>query len=125
MSDIKSWSEQAAQKIKNGIMAVTGREGKAMAAAVSAALIDFCGQDAEFAQAVVQGGTFAACMADVANGVKGGAISDLDAYKRAVRFYFPGADVRVKMTIDLVGDAAQDAQPERTGGIILNLEDYL
>ena len=57
---------------------------------VAEAIKDFCRQSDEFAQAVVQGGDFPACMSTVAKGA-GDALSDLEAYRRAVSFYFPGA----------------------------------
>lgn len=81
----------------------------AMRSEVLAVLINFCEQDAEFAQAIVQNDkTFSDCMADVAKGC-GSSISDLEAYKKAVRFYFKGADIKCTMQIDLIGDAAKSA----------------
>ena len=104
------------------------RYGNAMKNAVCAALEQFCRQDAEFAQAVVQGGTFAECMKTVAKGC-GSAISDLEAFRRAVRFYFPGADVKFHMTVNLCADveaeAAAAAPAARPGPKILDLEDFL
>ncbi len=108
-------------------VSVTGQKEKAMAQAVAEALGQFCRQDREFAQAVAQGGSFQDCMKAVARGV-GSSISDLEAYKKAVRFYFPGAEIRVQMTIDLVGRAADPAEyrpGERQRGFVLNLEDFL
>lgn len=69
-----------------------------MKKAVREALETFVRQDEEFAQAVVQGGTFEECMEAVSKNV-GRGISDLDAYKRAVQFYFPGANVEFNMKI--------------------------
>ena len=85
-----------------------------------------CRQVAEFAQAVVQGGAFADCMKEVAKNC-GKAISDLEAFRRAVRFYFPGADVRFHMTVNLCGDVEAEAaqQPSESAPKILNLEDFL
>ena len=100
-----------------------------MAGAVFAAMKDFCLQDEEFAQAVVQGGSFADCMKKVATGV-GSSISDLEAYKKAVQFYFPGAEVKMQLTIDLIGKAAgpKEEAPapvqESAPSLILNLADY-
>ena len=98
-----------------------------MAPAVKEALLSFVEQDGEFAQAVAQGGGFKECMDAVAKGV-GNSISDLDAYRKAVQFYFPGAEIRMHMSIDLIG-AARGAGPEtgedRKKGIILDLEDFL
>lgn len=94
------------------------------------ALKKFCRQDEEFAQAVVQGGTFQDCMKAVAKNC-GNGISDLDAYGRAVQFYFPTAAIRFHMTVDLAPHAAEeDAGEERTEdtgrrAVVLNLEDFL
>lgn len=90
----------------------------AMKSAVLKALKDFVKQDAEFAQAVVQGGSFEDCMKAVAKGC-GSSISDLDAYKKAVQFYFPGAEIRMTMTIDLIGAAGKDE--DKPKGVILDL----
>lgn len=111
MIPLNTWATQALNKLKEGKKNVSGNKEKAMAPAVAAQLESFCRQDAEFAQAVAQGGTFADCMKEVANGV-GSSISDLDAYKKAVRFYFPGAEVKMQLTIDLIGKAAGETEPE-------------
>ena len=86
-------------------------KASAMRSAVLEALCQFCHQDAEFTQAVVQSNkTFSDCMKAVAKGV-GNSISDLEAYKKAVQFYFPGAEIKFHMTIDLIGKAAEGVQP--------------
>lgn len=95
----------------------------AMKSAVLDALIDFTQQDEEFAQAVMDGDSFADCMKAVAKGC-GTSISDLEAYSKAVSFYFPGAKIRMKMTIDLIGDARKGTDSS-TGGLILDLSDFL
>ena len=117
------------------VKAIKGSKEKAMAAPVAEALRSFCRQDAEFAQAVEQGGSLAECMTAVAKGV-GSYISDIDAYKKAVAFFFPGAKIKMQMTIDLIGDAAlptpeeqaapklQVYKPEKSE-LVLNLEDFL
>lgn len=110
---LNTWATEAINKLEEGKKNVSGNKEKAMAPAVAAQLESFCRQDAEFAQAVAQGGTFADCMKAVANGV-GSSISDLDAYKKAVAFYFPGAEVKMQLTIDLIGDAAGETEPEAT-----------
>lgn len=96
----------------------------AMKDAIEEQLADFCRQNGEIAQAVAQGGSFADCMAAVAKGV-GNSISDLEAYRRAVQFYFPGAEVRMQMTIDLIGAAGEDKPSSTDGGIILDFRDFL
>lgn len=105
MISMENWATQAHEKLKKEKSSVTGQKEKTMADAVLEIINLFCQQEPEFAQAVVQGKTFGECMKTVASGV-GGSIKDLDAYKKAVQFYFPGAEVHMELTIDLVGSAA-------------------
>ena len=94
-----NYREQASEKLSNEYKECGGdRYVSAMKHAVKEALMKFIGQDNEFAQAIVQGGSFADCMKEVAKGV-GSSISDIDAYRKAVRFYFPGADISFTMTV--------------------------
>lgn len=99
----------------------------AMKNEVFAAIVDFCKQDDEFAQAVVQGGTFKDCMDAVAKGV-GSSISDIAAYRRAVAFYFPGAGVRFEMRIDLCAsvndDELQSGTQSKKDGLLINLDAF-
>lgn len=123
------WYEQAAKKLASEKNSGNyDRYASIMKDAVCEALDGFCRQDAEFAQAVVQGGNFEDCMKEVAKHC-GKAISDLEAFRRAVRFYFPGADVKFHMTVNLCADveaeAAAAAPAVSTGPKILNLEDFL
>ena len=107
---MSEFRDQALEKLRKEAAAVSGSKERAMSEAVWATLETFCTQDEEFAQAVVQGGSFPDCMKAVAKGV-GGHISDLEAYKKAVQFYFPGAEIRMQMTIDLIGAAAKEPEP--------------
>ena len=75
------------------------RYAAAMKGAVLDALIDFAQQDEEFARAVLDGGSFADCMKAVAKGC-GTSISDLEAYGKAVSFYFPGAKMDLEESTD-------------------------
>ncbi len=113
-----NWTEQALAKLD--------REAKAgqydkyaaiMKQSTLDALRDFCRQNEEFAQAVVQGGTLEDCMKRVAKNC-GKGISDLDAYQRAVQFYFPGAEVRFHMELDLCGRMQDEP------AVVLNLADF-
>lgn len=135
MKELKTHLSAALEKLGDKqVKAVSGNKARVMAGPVAEALRSFCRQDAEFAQAVDQGGSFAECMAAVAKGV-GQSISDVDAFKKAVGFYFPGAKIRVQMTIDLVGDAAraesgQEQKPalqvvKPAGPFVLDLDDFL
>lgn len=110
MIELNNWRTQAQEKLDAEKKTVTGQKEKAMAGAVLSAIKTFCEQEQEFAQAVVQGGSFAECMKTVAAGT-GNAISDLEAYKKAVQFYFPGAEVNMQLTIDLVGEEDKRTEP--------------
>lgn len=69
--------------------------------AVLRTICKFCEQNAEFKQAIEQSDkSFADCLKASVAGAKEH-ISDLDCYKRAVAFYFPGADIKCTMTLDL------------------------
>lgn len=124
--------EQAREKLAKD--KITGSKASAMAPAVKEALLNFAEQDEEFAQAIVQGGSFSACMAEVARGV-GQSISDLEAYGKAAAFYFPGSKVRFEMHIDLIGDAdalsvgSADSSPRggaKSGdGLVIDLSAFL
>ena len=95
------------------------RYAEKMKGEIRKALEIFIWQDDEFAQAVVQGGSFADCIKSVGRG-DGFYLSDLAAYKRAVEFYFPGADVECKMRV-IVNPQEKD-NPD--GGITLNFRDF-
>lgn len=118
---MENYYEQACEKLTPS--KITGQREKVMSVLVAQTLRGFCDQNEEFAQAVSQGGSFQECMSHVARGV-GNSISDFDAYKKAVQFYFPGAEIRIQMTIDLIG-AAGEKEQKKPEGIILNLEDFL
>lgn len=123
-----TWCGQAEKKLEQEFKSVKGQKESAMKSLVRDTLLGFCGQDEEFAQAVVQGGSFADCMKEVARGV-GGSISDMDAFRRAVSFYFPGADIQVTMRINLtasVEDSGGESGGEKSIDLnLLNLTDFL
>lgn len=143
-----NYLEQARDKLRKELPAIKGNKEGAIKNAAMEALLNFAGQDEEFAQAIVQGGSFADCMREVCKGI-GTSISDLEVYSRAAAFYFPGSKVRFEMHIDLVGEAhaeagdtssgaaaetpsvtganAGDSSPRggAKGGMVLNLADFL
>ena len=53
----------------------------------------------------------------------GSHISDLEAYRRAVSFYFPSAKVNMQMWIQLEPDGASQDIPS-SGGILLDFSDF-
>lgn len=83
---------------------IKGAKQEAIASSVASALTDFCNQEEEFEQAIVQSGkTFQQCLDECVKNVSS-AISDLEVYRRAVKFYFSTATVNFVMNIDLSGN---------------------
>lgn len=119
-----SYFEEAKRKLDEGVKAnLAGNKENAMKKAVRDALLEFCLQDEEFAQAVAQGGSFADCMTAVAKGV-GSSISDMEAYGKAVKFYFPGAGIQVKMTIDLCASVRDNKPMPSKGSVVVDLTSF-
>ena len=102
------------------------QRGKAVRAAVLEVLIKFCEENSEFAQAVVQAPEDKTVNDCIESTVKnaGSSISDIEVYKRAVQFYFPGADIHFDMRIDLGdGGFSNDGKPENS--MRLSLDEFL
>lgn len=99
------YKEQAILKIDKELKGFSGdQKAKAVSQAVADTLKMFCEQDDEFAQAIVQNDkTLSDCCKSIMQKV-GNSISDIEVYKRAVKFYFSTADIQMKMTIDLCGN---------------------
>lgn len=117
--------EKLDRELKSGSF---DKYGNAMKGEVHKALLDFCRQDKEFAQAVAQGGSFTDCMKAVGKCVTGNSISDIQAYGAAVKFFFPGAGIDVKMSINLCAEVEKQAESQETGsdkGPILDLSAFL
>ena len=93
--DIK---EKLTAELKNKKL---GRHETEVKNAVLRTICKFCGQNAEFKRAIEQSGkSFADCLTATVKGA-GASLEDLEVYKRAVAFYFPGADIKCTMTLDL------------------------
>lgn len=90
---------------------VKGQYQKAIASETAKALTHFCEQEPEFEQAIEQSGkTFQDCLDSVCKGV-GSSMSDLEAYSKAVKFYFETAEVHFNMSIDLSGGNGYEEPP--------------
>lgn len=111
---MEGFVNQAIAKIESGIAAVKGQKENVVKRSVADALISFCRQQEEFAQAVVQSEkTFADCVAHVVAGC-GNSLSDIEAYRKAVGFWFPGAVVDMVLTLRMseFEEAEKEAVPE-------------
>ena len=101
------------------------RYGQIMHKAVRDALCEFCRQNAEFARAICQTDKHLdGCLKAVAKGC-GNGISDLDAFTRAVQFYFSGAKISFKMLIDVGDGVLNESKSDKPLEIALdNLMDW-
>ena len=108
------------------------QKANVMKKAVVEALENFCKQSGEFCKRVIEGGSFEECMKAVSKGV-GNSISDLEAYRRAVKYYWQDADIRFVMEINAGGkdapaiehkEAVPKAEPAKQP-VMLDLMDFL
>lgn len=118
---MNEYQQKALEKLKSA-KTPAGNHQRAVFKPVVAALEDFCRQDEEFARAVIQGGTVEDCVNAVVQGVNA-SLSDLEAYRRAAGFFFPGSVVEMKLTIYMSRHEMEKEAP-REGRVVLNLEDY-
>lgn len=112
--------KQAEQKLISEVTEnlLKDQKAKAVLDAVKNALITFCNQEEEFAQAIVESEkTISDCCTEIMKGV-GNYISDLEVYKKAVEFYFSGANISFEMKIDLCASVKKEP-------IKLSLLDFL
>ncbi len=77
------------------------RYGQVIGKPVKEALISFCNQNSEFSRAVLRSTrNIGECIKSIVSG-NPRALSDVEAYRRAVKFYFSTATINFNMTIDL------------------------
>lgn len=124
---MSEYLQEALEKLK-AAKAPNGAKEKAVFVPMVKTLTDFCRQDGEFAQAVAQGGSVADCAAACVKGV-GGSISDLEVYRRAAQFYFPGCEVEMTMKIctseyDKPAAAEESDHASTAPAIALDLTDF-
>lgn len=124
---MQEYLEKALEKLA-AAKAPNGAKEKAIFTPMVKTLTDFCRQNSEFAQAVVQGGSVADCAAACVKNA-GNSISDLEVYRRAARFYFPGCEVEMTMKIymseyDKPAPAEESERAPKAPAIALDLADF-
>ncbi len=116
------YKEQAIKKLNNDKYKGSY---KTVTDAVRDALIEFCNQDEEFAQAVVQSDKgLGECIETVLKG-HGSCISDLEVYRKAVEFYFRGATVSMILKIHVNPYDAKEEKTKPASVIELDLDDLI
>ena len=115
---------------------IKGDVQTAIASAVAEALTLFCEQEPEFKEIICESGkTFQECLDEISkaidkrqvdkhNAVEMSSMSDLEVYKRAVKFYDEGLDVEFVMNIRCSGPkhniTMTENKHERTLSLSLN-----
>lgn len=111
----------AEMKIKSN-----GARASAVRPSVYEKLLAFSEQSKEFAQAVLDSEKTINDCCEAATKGCGSSISDLEVYRKAVEFYFPGSDVEMTLTINLSADAEKNPQTSyKRKAVILDLFDVL
>lgn len=111
---------KATEKIKNGLAEVNDKYGKIIKNAVADILVSFCETNEEFDRAVEQSDkTMKDCIAEVVKGVTT-SISDIECYRRAAAFWFPGAIVDMQIVIRM-----SEYEDKKTDDISLSLFDLI
>lgn len=125
-----SIKEEAIEKLEKEFKAAgkLSRHGAVVAEPVLTALKEFCGQNAEFAQAVVQSSRdLKGCIEGTVAGAEG-SISDIEVYRRAAAYYFDGASVSFVMKIEIGAATANtmaEPVPAPNEGLQISLDDLL
>ena len=87
-----------------------GRAAKSVQSYVLMTLLSFVDQEPRFAEVVCNTQrTFSECCAAVVHNA-GEVLSDLEAYRRAVQFYFPNAEISFTMGVKLTGAPPTEAE---------------
>ena len=116
---------QAIQKIDAELKAYKGdRYGEIMKKKIAEVIKKFCNQNEEFAQAVVQGGSFSDCMKAVVKQVQGNYADSDSIYPVIAGFYFPGAVVEEIIQIRMSKYEAEEQSGDSNNVLNLRLEDF-
>lgn len=112
------WKSKAKEKLEAEDKQFQGsREAKAVEGYVLRTLLSFVEQEARFAEVICgTTRTFSECCAAVVHGA-GEMLSDLDAYRKAVQFYFPNAEIAFVMNIKLTGAAPTTEEMQKPAQI--------
>lgn len=91
------------------------RIGKAIAELTGKILKELCEMEPEFEQAIRQSDkSFTDCIDAVSFTIsRSGHTSDFDVFKKAVKFYFPGATINYHVSINMSGEVEAEAAKKK------------
>lgn len=106
-----SFQPLAVEKIAEELKTFAGgRKEKCVSSHVAAQITHFCEESPEFAEVVYKTKrTLSDCCAEVLKDAKE-YVSDIDVYRGIVKVYFPNADVRFFMNIEINGAAPSEEE---------------
>ena len=109
--ELKNYQNLATEKIAAELKSFTGgRKEKCISAHAAAEVTHFCEESPAFAEVVYKTKrTLSDCCAEVVKDAKD-FISDIDVYRGIVRAYFPNADVKFLMNIEINGAAPSEEE---------------
>lgn len=109
--ELKNYQNLATEKIAAELKSFTGgRKEKCISAHAAAEVTHFCEESPAFAEVVYKTKrTLSDCCAEVVKDAKD-FISDIDVYRGIVRAYFPKADVKFLMNIEINGAAPSEEE---------------
>ena len=107
----QNYQSLATEKIDAELKSFTGgRKEKCISSHAAAQVTHFCEESPAFAEVVYKTKrTLSDCCAEVVKDAKE-YISDIDVYRGIVRAYFPNADVKFLMNIEINGDAPSEEE---------------
>lgn len=105
-----SYKDLAFNKIDEEIKSFKGdQKGKIVYTYVGNVIKKFCEQNENFAETVYKTKrSLSDCVKEILNGCDRTGISDIEAYRRATKFYFPNSEVEGHLIIHITGDAPDD-----------------
>ena len=108
---VPNYPALAAEKIAAELKSfIGGSKEKAISKFAAETLAHFCEESPQFAQVVYKTRrTLSDCCAEVMKGT-GNYVSDIDVYRGIVRAYFPNADVKFLMNIEINGAAPSEEE---------------
>lgn len=108
---LENYPSLAAEKIAAELKGFSGgNKEKAISKFAAETLTHFCEESAQFARVVYKTRrTLSDCCAQVMKGT-GNYVSDIDVYRGIVRAYFPNADVKFLMNIEINGTAPSEEE---------------
>lgn len=105
-----SYKDLAFNKIDEEVKSFKGNQkGKIVYTYIANVIKKFCEQNEKFAETVCKTKrSLSDCVKEILNGCDRSGISDIEAYRRATKFYFPNSEVEGHLIIRITGDSPDD-----------------